>query len=90
MKSFRRRPLADVLDATQVRSIGDSHCLVIGGAGNLGGHLVRLLLETGASPGDGSLERWVRAVTKWDFERVVPAHLDAPLSPRPEGLRRAV
>ena len=48
MKSFRRRPLADVLDATQVRSIGDSHCLVIGGAGNLGGHLVRLLLETGA------------------------------------------
>ena len=29
---------------------------------------------------DGSLRRWVSTVQRWDFERVVPAHLDAPIA----------
>ncbi len=33
-----------------------------------------------------ALFAWVERVTRWDFERVVPAHLDAPLRVGPEAL----
>ena len=45
--------------------------------------IIQIILNRGV--GDGSLEQWVQAVTKWDFERVVPAHLDAPLALGPKG-----
>lgn len=40
--------------------------------------IIQIILNRGV--GDGSLRRWVDAVRRWDFERVVPAHLDAPLA----------
>lgn len=45
--------------------------------------IIQIILNRGV--GDGSLEQWVQAVTKWDFERVVPMHLDAPLALGPKG-----
>ena len=35
------------------------------------------------------LERWLDVVCGWNFVRVVPAHLDAPLAIGPEGFRGA-
>jgi hypothetical protein len=40
--------------------------------------IIQIILNRGVA--DGSLRRWVETVQSWDFERVVPAHLDAPLA----------
>lgn len=40
--------------------------------------IIQIILNRGV--GDGSLRRWVSKVQRWSFERVVPAHLDAPLA----------
>ena len=40
--------------------------------------IIQIILNRGVA--DGSLMRWVRKVQQWKFERVVPAHLDAPLA----------
>jgi len=44
--------------------------------------IIQIILNRGVA--DGALARWVRTVTAWDFERVVPAHLDAPLALGPK------
>jgi len=44
--------------------------------------IIQIILNRGVS--DGSLWRWVERVQKWEFERVVPAHLDAPLAIGPK------
>jgi len=38
--------------------------------------------------GPDEVRRWVDVVTKWNFKRVVPAHLDAPLAIGPEDFRK--
>jgi len=38
------------------------------------------------SRGPEEVQKWLDRVTRWDFERVVPAHLDAPLSIGPSQL----
>uniref|UniRef100_A0A7S0J7X0 Uncharacterized protein n=1 Tax=Calcidiscus leptoporus TaxID=127549 RepID=A0A7S0J7X0_9EUKA len=40
--------------------------------------IIQIILNRGVA--DGSLSKWVAKVVQWDFERVVPAHLDAPLA----------
>ncbi len=40
--------------------------------------IIQIILNRGVA--DGALQRWVSTVQGWDFERVVPAHLDAPLA----------
>ena len=40
--------------------------------------IIQIILNRGV--GDGSLRAWVKKVQRWPFERVVPAHLDAPLA----------
>ncbi|GMH52589.1 hypothetical protein TrRE_jg7907 [Triparma retinervis] len=49
------------------------------------------IIEIILSRGDSGAEarRWVDRVTRWDFERVVPAHLDAELKIGREGFREA-
>ena len=44
--------------------------------------IIQIILNRGVA--DGSLRRWVEKVRRWDFQRVVPAHLDAPLAIGPE------
>lgn len=44
--------------------------------------IVQIILNRGVA--DGSLKRWVEKVQTWDFVRVVPAHLDAPLNIGPK------
>ena len=44
--------------------------------------IIQIILNRGVA--DGSLEAWVRKVRGWQFERVVPMHLDAPLAIGPE------
>lgn len=43
--------------------------------------IIQIILNRGVA--DGSLRRWVSTVQRWDFERVVPAHLDAPIAMGP-------
>jgi len=40
--------------------------------------IIQIILNRGVA--DGSLLAWVAKVQSWEFERVVPAHLDAPIS----------
>lgn len=40
--------------------------------------IIQIILNRGVA--DGALARWVETVQQWGFERVVPAHLDAPLA----------
>ena len=42
------------------------------------GCLPQIILNRGVA--DGSLSRWVDKVCKWDFDSVIPAHLDAPIA----------
>ena len=42
---------------------------------------MQIILARGV--GDGSLRAWVDKVTRWNFDTVVPAHLDAPLRAGP-------
>mmetsp|Transcript_16154 Transcript_16154/g.32402 ORF Transcript_16154/g.32402 Transcript_16154/m.32402 type:complete len:232 (-) Transcript_16154:322-1017(-) len=44
--------------------------------------IIQIILNRGVA--DGALQRWVDKVQTWDFERVVPAHLDAPLAIGPK------
>lgn len=44
--------------------------------------IIQIILNRGV--GDGSLQRWVEKVQRWSFDRVVPAHLDAPLAVGPK------
>ena len=44
--------------------------------------IIQIILSRGNS-GEAT-QRWVDKVTSWDFERVVPAHLDAPLAIGPK------
>ena len=37
----------------------------------------------------GELRRWIEIVETWDFSRIVPMHLDAPLAIKPKELRSA-
>ncbi|EJK71110.1 hypothetical protein THAOC_07481, partial [Thalassiosira oceanica] len=37
----------------------------------------------------GELRRWIEIVERWDFSRIVPMHLDAPLAVKPKELRSA-
>ena len=43
--------------------------------------IIQIILNRGVA--DGSLKDWVDRVTKWNFDTVVPAHLDAPLRAGP-------
>ena len=40
--------------------------------------IIQIILNRGVAGGE--LQRWVERVQRWSFERVVPAHLDAPLA----------
>jgi hypothetical protein len=44
--------------------------------------IIQIILSRGNSGED--LQRWVDTVQQWDFERVIPAHLDAPLAIGPK------
>ena len=44
--------------------------------------IIQIILNRGVA--DGSLKEWVAKVQRWDFERVVPAHLDAPIAIGPK------
>lgn len=44
--------------------------------------IIQIILNRGVA--DGTLQRWVATVQQWDFERVVPAHLDAPIAIGPQ------
>jgi hypothetical protein len=44
--------------------------------------IIQILLSRGNSGED--TQRWVDTVQQWDFERVIPAHLDAPLAMGPK------
>ena len=44
--------------------------------------IVQIILSRGDSGAE--LRRWVDVVRRWQFERVIPAHLDAPLAVGPE------
>jgi len=44
--------------------------------------IIQIILNRGVA--DGSLRQWVARVMEWKFERVVPAHLDAPLAMGPK------
>lgn len=44
--------------------------------------IVQIILARGDS--GAALRRWVDVVRRWEFERVIPAHLDAPLRIGPE------
>mmetsp|Transcript_19983 Transcript_19983/g.32507 ORF Transcript_19983/g.32507 Transcript_19983/m.32507 type:complete len:367 (-) Transcript_19983:86-1186(-) len=44
--------------------------------------IIQIILNRGV--GDGSLQRWLDTVRQWDFQRVVPAHLDGPLDIGPD------
>ena len=43
--------------------------------------IVQIILSRGDS--GGALRRWVDTVTRWDFDTIVPAHLDAPIAAGP-------
>ena len=43
--------------------------------------IIQIILNRGIA--DGSLRSWVQRVAQWDFEAVVPQHLDAPLALTP-------
>jgi len=47
--------------------------------------IIQIILNRGID--DGSLEKWVDRVCGWDFDMVVPAHLDAPLKASPQDFR---
>ena len=48
--------------------------------------IIQIILSRGESGAE--TQKWVQKVKKWDFERVVPAHLDAPLKIGPAEFTR--
>ena len=47
--------------------------------------IIQIILNRGID--DGSLQKWVDRVCGWDFDTVVPAHLDAPVKASPKDFR---
>ncbi|CAH0373571.1 unnamed protein product [Pelagomonas calceolata] len=47
--------------------------------------IIQIILNRGVA--DGSLKTWVDRVCGWDFDTVVPAHLDAPIKASPKDFR---